>query len=80
VFGGRNRTSGERSKIVASSIIAIKGKAMAIRAFQPGAPLNNRELFHRDRYLCAYCGGVYPGARLTAIILFRSRAKAGTPG
>src|ERR1035437_5292225 len=27
VFGGYNRISGERSKIIASSIIAIKGKA-----------------------------------------------------
>ena len=65
VIGGYNRISGERSKIVASSIIAIKGKAMATRAFSHVPPLNNRELFHRDRYLCAYCGHLLPGAKLT---------------
>ena len=65
VLGGRNRLSGERSQITASSIIAIKGKAMAMRAFSQVPPLNNRELFHRDRYLCAYCGGIFSGAKLT---------------
>ena len=65
VHGGRNRVSGERSQITASSIIAIKGKAMAMRAFSHVPPLNNRELFHRDRYLCAYCGDIFAGTRLT---------------
>ena len=65
VFGGFNRFSGERSRISASSIIAIKGKAMAMRAFGQVPPLNNRELFHRDRYLCAYCGGWFAASRLT---------------
>jgi hypothetical protein len=65
VFGGINRVSGERSRIVASSIIAIKGKAMAMRAFSHVPPLNNYELFHRDRYLCAYCGRTLAGSRLT---------------
>jgi hypothetical protein len=65
VQGGYNRISGERSHIIASSIIAIRGKAMAMRAFSQVPPLNNRELFHRDRYLCAYCGGVLPASRLT---------------
>ncbi len=65
LVGGRNRLSGERSKIVASSIIAIRGRAMATRAFSQVPPLNNRELFHRDRYLCAYCGHFLPGAKLT---------------
>jgi len=65
VNGGINRVSGERSSITASSIIAIRGKAMALRAFGQVPPLNNRELFHRDRYLCAYCGHILPGAKLT---------------
>ena len=65
LVGGRNRLSGERSKIVASSIIAIRGRAMATRAFSQVPPLNNHELFHRDRYLCAYCGHFLPGAKLT---------------
>jgi hypothetical protein len=65
VLGGHNRISGAQSSITASSIIAIKGKAMAMRAFSQVPPLNNRELFHRDRYLCAYCGNIFAGSRLT---------------
>ncbi len=65
VMGGMNRLSGERSRITASSIIAIKGKAMALKAFGQVPPLNNRELFHRDRSLCAYCGDIFSGAKLT---------------
>ncbi|GAB4177273.1 MAG: HNH endonuclease [Rhodocyclaceae bacterium] len=63
--GGRSRITGERSQIVANSIIAIKGKAIGARAFSQVPPLNNRELFHRDRHLCAYCGGIFQTARLT---------------
>jgi hypothetical protein len=63
--GGRCRLTGNRSQIVANSIIAIKGKSVASKAFSQIPPLNNRELFHRDRQLCAYCGGVYHTARLT---------------
>src|SRR5689334_10515761 len=33
VFGGMNRNTGLRSSITAHSIIAIKGKAMAMKAF-----------------------------------------------
>jgi hypothetical protein len=65
VYGGLNRVTGERSSITASSIIAIKGKAMAMKAFGQVPPLNNRELFHRDRQICAYCGGMFPSVRLT---------------
>ena len=65
VQGGFNRASGARSQIDASSIIAIKGKAMAMRAFSQVPPLNNRELFHRDRYLCAFCGSNLPASKLT---------------
>jgi 5-methylcytosine-specific restriction endonuclease McrA len=38
---------------------------MAIRSFNNVPPLSNRELFHRDRHLCAYCGGVFSSTRLT---------------
>lgn len=63
--GGISRLTGERSSITGHSIIAIKGKAMAIKAFQQVPPLNNRELFRRDRHLCAYCGGEFSFVRLT---------------
>jgi hypothetical protein len=65
VHGGRSRLSGEISQITANSIIAIKGKAMAIKGFGQVPPLNNRELFQRDRNVCAYCGGDFASLRLT---------------
>ncbi len=65
VYGGTSRLTGERSRISGHTIIAIKGKAMAIRAFSQVPPLNNRELFRRDRQLCAYCGGEFNVLRLT---------------
>ena len=65
VYGGLNRMTGERSSITSSSIIAIKGRAMAMKAFSQVPPLNNRELFHRDRQICAYCGTMLPISKLT---------------
>ncbi|MBM3374198.1 MAG: HNH endonuclease [Betaproteobacteria bacterium] len=65
VTGGLNRGTGQRSTLSGSSIIAIKGKAMAMRSFNRVPPLNNRELFHRDRHICAYCASGFSGARLT---------------
>lgn len=55
VMGGHNRV-GDQSSITAASIIAVKGRAMAIKGFTQVPPLSNRELFQRDRYTCAYCG------------------------
>lgn len=63
--GGTSRLTGERSAIVANSIIAIKGRALSAKSFGQIPPLNNRELFHRDRHICAYCGGNYTALRLT---------------
>ena len=65
VRGGMNRLTGEQSQITGSSIIAIKGKAMAMKSFNQVPPLNNRELFHRDRQICAYCANMFSGAILT---------------
>ena len=38
---------------------------MAMKSFSQVPPLNNRELFHRDRQVCAYCAGMFPISRLT---------------
>lgn len=65
IFGGTRQCNGERSLIVANSIIAIKGKPLGRLAFDAVPPLSNRELFRRDRHICAYCGEQLPGARLT---------------
>lgn len=63
--GGLNRVTGERSEICANSIIAIRGKALANKVLHQVPPLSNRELFHRDRHICAYCGDEGSGQRLT---------------
>lgn len=65
IHGGMNRLTGERSEICANSIIAIKGRALTSEQFRQVPPLDNRELFRRDRHICAYCGERLPGARLT---------------
>jgi len=64
-YGGISRMTGERSSITAHSIIAIKGKALAAKGFHQVPPLNNRELFRRDRHMCAYCAGEFNFFRLT---------------
>src|SRR5260370_11618661 len=54
VYGGISRTTGARSSITSHSIIAIKGKAMAMKGFNQIPPLSNRALFRRYRPLSAY--------------------------
>lgn len=63
IFGGNNRMSGKQSSITTSSIIAIKGAVGKKRRREP--TLNNKELFGRDRHICAYCTKVYPDFKLT---------------
>ena len=65
IHGGCNRITGQRSTIETNSIIAIKGRALCGRHFNQVPPLDNRELFHRDRHVCAYCGDSMPSMRLT---------------
>ena len=64
-LGGTSHLTGHRSSITANSIIAIKGKALPARSLRQTPPLNNRELFHRDRQICAYCGREFVSGRLT---------------
>lgn len=64
VFGGNNRLSGQQSKVVTSSIIAVKGASNSKKKRRDPV-LNNRELFGRDRYLCAYCVNQFPDSKLT---------------
>lgn len=63
--GGISRKTGQRSIITANSIIAIKGRALSSRTLRQIPPLTNRELFHRDRHICAYCGREHQALRLT---------------
>ncbi len=63
--GGMNRITGLRSEISTSSIIAIKGRLLAGKTLFQVPPLDNRELFHRDRHICAYCGDQLSTLHLT---------------
>jgi 5-methylcytosine-specific restriction endonuclease McrA len=53
--GGTQRSTGMRSMIRASSIIAIKGKDFIVRHFDRATTLTKEILLARDRYICAYC-------------------------
>jgi len=53
--GGTQRSTGTRSMIRASSIIAIKGKDFMVRNFAHAPALTKEMLLVRDRYVCAYC-------------------------
>lgn len=64
IHGGENRITGKQSKIVAASIIAVKGDTKG-RLWKPKATLTNKDLFRRDQNLCAYCGKVYGDSKLT---------------
>jgi 5-methylcytosine-specific restriction endonuclease McrA len=64
VRGGYNRITGEQSIIRTSSIIAVKGQVSSKCWHRPPI-LNNRELFRRDRHMCAYCGGVFKDSNLS---------------
>lgn len=64
IRGGHNRLTGKQSVIRTSSIIAVKGQAAGKRRHRTPS-LNNRELFRRDRHMCAYCGGVFKESNLS---------------
>jgi 5-methylcytosine-specific restriction endonuclease McrA len=62
--GGIQRVSGRQSRIEVHPIIAVRG-AIPHRAWRQAPALTNAKLFARDRYLCAYCGGLFPADDLT---------------
>ena len=64
-LGGHNRITGQRSTLSTSSIIAIRGRALSGARLNAVPPLSNRELFHRDRHVCAYCAREVSAQRLT---------------
>jgi len=67
VFGGFSATSGRRSKIDVSSIIATRGTAQRLAFVRDRyvPPLNNRTLFKRDANLCLYCAMPFQTRELT---------------
>ena len=67
--GGTNAKTGLRSELTMHTIVAIKheGKQKTAKRHANGfnPTLSNKMLFERDKYLCAYCGHVYPKHKLT---------------
>lgn len=64
-YGGVSRMTGRRSSVTVHSIIAVKRSARHKYTRRTIPPLNNRELFFRDAYLCMYCGNKFSQALLT---------------
>jgi 5-methylcytosine-specific restriction endonuclease McrA len=56
--GGIQRLTGLQSRIDVHPIIAVRG-SIPSRAWRSTPALSNPKLFHRDRHVCAYCGGSF---------------------
>jgi hypothetical protein len=63
--GGENRMTGQMSRIVTAPIIAVRGEGGAKARLQKTPSLTNADLFRRDHYMCAYCGGIFKTINLT---------------
>jgi 5-methylcytosine-specific restriction endonuclease McrA len=63
--GGENRITGKQSTITTAPIIAIKGESKGGKRMDKVPSLTNRELFRRDRCICAYCGQLFSERDLT---------------
>lgn len=63
--GGICRSTGHRSSVDISSIIAVKRSNPKRHPRRTIPPLTNRELFNRDANLCMYCGHQFPDYDLT---------------
>ncbi len=63
--GGENRITGLVSTIQTAPIIAVKGHSAAAKRMHKAPSLTNRELFRRDRHMCAYCGKTFSDIKLT---------------
>ena len=64
LHGGRSRLTGEVIILEVNSIIAVRGENRGLYK-RSTPPLNNRELFRRDRNLCMYCGKSFHDSLLT---------------
>lgn len=57
--GGSNRETGLPSTVTLKSILVLQGRNRSA-GLRTSIPLSNSALFHRDRYICAYCGEHHP--------------------
>ncbi len=63
--GGTNAITGLRSEMRIDTIIAVDNGTSPSKYRKRPPALTNRDLFARDRHLCAYCGTQYSASRLT---------------
>jgi hypothetical protein len=61
--GGENAATHQQSELMTASIIVVDGGTSARRYKTPA--LTNTALFQRDRFVCAYCVGLFAGLDLT---------------
>lgn len=61
--GGENSLTHQQSELMTASIIVVDGAA-DMRKYKTPA-LTNTALFQRDRFMCAYCGGLFANLDLT---------------
>lgn len=63
--GGTCAATGERTLMRIDTIIAVDN-SVSPNKYRKGSPsLTNRDLFSRDRFLCAYCGYQFTKSKLT---------------
>ena len=67
LFRGGHNNHGVQSQIVIRPVIAIIGSERMAKNRRHEIPLgdDNRLLYARDRYTCAYCGDVFPHHQLS---------------
>ena len=65
VYRGGYNNAGEQSTITISSIVGVSGPALGEDFFRSTVFTDRDILLARDKYLCAYCGFVFPHRSLT---------------
>lgn len=63
--GGISSLTGEQSLMNIDTIIALDSGVSPTKYRSDSPSLTNRDLFARDRFLCAYCGGQFTKSKLT---------------
>ena len=65
LHGGTNARTGKQSIMTIDTIVALDNKISPTKYRKATPTLSNRELFVRDRHLCAYCATELPVRQLT---------------
>jgi|AntRauTorcE11897_2_1112592.scaffolds.fasta_scaffold00078_74 5-methylcytosine-specific restriction endonuclease McrA len=63
--GGINVKTGKQSTLILDTIVALDNGTSPTKYRRTAPALNNRELFTRDRNVCAYCATKYANGKLT---------------